>query len=151
MCLNGHSINRSTIAFPDFNAEYCKSCGAGTIMACPACEKPIPGDYHSPGGFSMHEPPPPPFCKYCGKPYPWTEAKLEAAREWASDLEKLNDRERELLAKSLDDLVVDVPMTRVSADRVKRLLVKAGGGAIEMFRTLTVDVLSEAAKKALFP
>ena len=39
-------------------------------------------------GFSYT---PPAFCGSCGAPYPWTEARLAAAREMAKDLEALNE------------------------------------------------------------
>jgi hypothetical protein len=152
VCLNGHGVNDSTNASPEFSRPYCEQCGAQTITNCPSCNTPIPGEYHVPGvvaiGFRYHAPA---FCGQCGQPYPWTQAKLEAAREYAKDLEGLSDAEREQLTKSLDDLVVDVPMTKVSAGRFKRLALKAGGGAAETLRELLVDVMSEAAKKILFP
>ena len=50
----------------------------------------------------------------------------------------------------LDDLLHDSPMTQVAASRFKRLLSKAGHGAAESFRELLVDVVSEAAKKAIW-
>ena len=93
----------------------------------------------------------PNFCPDCGKPYPWTEAKLKAAQELANELDNLNPEERSLLKKSLDDIVRDTPQTTVAATRFKRLVAKAGKPAAEAFRKLLVDVLSETAKKIIYP
>lgn len=38
-------------------AQYCPSCGAGLIDACPHCHAPIDNPYAR-------------YCKHCGSPYP---------------------------------------------------------------------------------
>lgn len=47
--------------------------------------------------------------------------------------------------------VRDTPSTTVPATRIKKLIAKAGKGAAESFREILVDVLSETAKKMLWP
>lgn len=152
VCLNGHALNDRTLANPDFNRPHCSRCGSPTITACPSCGTGIPGEYHVPGvaaiGFRYHAPA---FCGQCGAAFPWTEARLTAARELSKEVEHLSPREREELAEALPDLIRDVPMTPVAATRFRRLLTKAGGPALGMFRELLVDVMSEAAKKIVFP
>ena len=91
------------------------------------------------------------FCDECGKPYPWTEAKLKAAKELADLLDNLNPEERNLLKKSLDDIVRDTPQTTVAVTRFKKLVAKAGPVAADGFRKILVDVLSEAVRKAIWP
>jgi len=151
VCLNGHTSNDSTVQYPRHNKPFCDRCGAKTITSCPACSTPIRGDYRVPGviGFSssFH---PPAFCYQCGATMPWTSAAMTAARLLAEETEGLTDEEREGLARTLDDLIHDSPMTQVAASRFKRLLSKAGHGAAESFRELLVDVVSEAAKKAIW-
>jgi len=93
----------------------------------------------------------PSFCPDCGKPYPWTEAKLKAAQELSDELDNLSSEERNLLKKSLDDIVRDTPQTTVAATRFKKLVAKAGKVAADGFRDILVDVLSEAAKKIIWP
>jgi len=91
----------------------------------------------------------PRFCYQCGKPYPWTDIKLKAASDLAEELEGLSDAERDILKKSLKELVQDAPATEVAAIRVKKVLRKAGSAGIEIFKNVLVDVLSETAKKTL--
>ena len=91
------------------------------------------------------------FCLACGTPYPWTVEKLEAAKAYADEAEDLSAEEKETLKKSFDDLIVDSPKTQLAAIRFKKLLPKVGqqvGGAL---RDLLIDIVSEAAKKALWP
>jgi len=86
----------------------------------------------------------------CGAAFPWTERRLAAPRELASDLEQLSPEERERLIDTLPDLVRDVPMTQVSAGRFKRLAAKAGVEAGGAFRDILVDVAGETAKKVIW-
>ena len=56
-----------------------------------------------------------------------------------------------MLKKSLNDLVSDTPNTPLAAQRFKRLVAKAGKGVADTFHKVLVDVLSEAAKKVIWP
>jgi len=94
---------------------------------------------------------PPSFCPECGKPYPWTEAKLKAAQELSDELDNLSLEERSLLKKSLDDIVRDTPETTVAATRFKRLVAKAGQVAADGLKDILVDIASETAKKLIWP
>lgn len=73
---------------------------------------------------------PPSYCRACGKPYPWTALKLEAAKELVEELDGLDAEERQLLKQSLDDLVTDSPKTEVAGLRFKRLMKKGGEGVL---------------------
>jgi hypothetical protein len=150
VCFNGHTSNSSTVHFSQHSKPFCDRCGAKTISACPTCSTPIRGMYHVPGvvGFSSYHPPA--FCYQCGAEMPWTAASMNAARLLAEETEGLTDDERDRLAGTLDDLLHDSPMTQVAASRFKRLLSKAGHGTAESFRELLVDVVSEAAKRAIW-
>ena len=53
--------------------------------------------------------------------------------------------------ESLDDLVRDTPGTTVAATRFKRIATKAGGGAASAFKEILFSVVSETAKKILWP
>jgi len=99
--------------------------------------------------FSEYEVPA--HCHSCGKPYPWTAARIEAAKELSDELDALTPEEKQQLRNSIDDLVVDTPRTTMAATRFKKLASKAGKGAVEAFKSVLVGVLSEAAKKILFP
>jgi hypothetical protein len=148
ICLNGHVINECAGTMPHHNTPHCSRCGAGTITACARCKTAIRGTYHLPGAVGFFgERSAPVFCHQCGAAYPWTESRLKAARDLANELEKLDAKDRELLSKSLDDIICETPQTPVAAMRFKRLMLKAGSVAVEGFRSILVDVLSEAVKK----
>lgn len=154
ICTNGHVINSQSVYLPEHNKKFCDKCGAPTITDCQNCNTPIKGLYHRSSDIRAYHPTDlalPSFCPHCGNPYPWTEARLKAARELADELDNLSLEEREILKKSLDDIMVmeDTPQTPVAATRFKKLVAKAGKSAAEAFRKLLVDVLSETAKKII--
>lgn len=151
ICLNGHMINEKTKDSPEFNKKYCDLCGAATITQCQVCRIEIQGYYHVPGvvdltGRRMSIPA---FCKDCGAPYPWTESKLNAAKELVQEFEELNEEERGTLSGSLDDLVKDTPHTPVAAIRFKKLVAKIGKEGAGALRNILVDIATKAAKDTL--
>lgn len=151
VCLNGHMVNNTARRFPAHNATYCGTCGARTIVECENCHAPIRGYYHVSGVIGLSGPDhPEAYCHACGTAYPWTLAALLAAKELTAELDELNDDERAQLADVLDDLVVESPRTTVAVARFRRLAGKAGGGAVEGFRSILVDVVSEAVRKQMF-
>ncbi len=101
------------------------------------------------GTINYSDLPLPIFCHDCGKPYPWTEAKLKAAREYSDELENLSPEERDLLKKSIDDIVRETPQTPVAATRFKKIVAKVGKVAAQQLRKLVVDIASETAKKII--
>lgn len=112
ICLNGHVIT----AFYDTNQErrqkFCDRCGEATVVTCPSCDSRIRGDYDVPGVIGFFEYHPPAYCADCSGAFPWTERRLDAARELALDLDQLSEHEREQLQATLPDLVRDVPRTQ---------------------------------------
>ena len=169
ICTNGHVINSCTVMFPEHNRKFCDRCGVPTITKCQNCNAPINGFYHegTADEFDIERmieeivnPPPNithdyttvrSFCPDCCKPYPWTEAKLKAAKELADLLEELKPEKRELPKKSFDDIMLDTPQTMVAATQFKRLVAKVGKIAAEQLRELVVDIASETAKKIIWP
>ena len=143
ICLNGHVINASGLKYPDFNKNYYNICGVKTIMTCLNCNSSIQGFYHN--SFQL-EYFPPSFCHHCGQPYPWTMAKMDAAKEIASEIENISDEEKEILIKSLNYIVFDTPKTEVASFKMKKILHKAGGTAKKLFSEIVIKIASEAAK-----
>ncbi len=151
VCLNGHMINDACKHSPETCEDHCSRCGDPTIRACRFCNTPTRGRYFVPGVVDLSGPGTPSrFCHKCGKPYPWTSRKLEAAKAYALDLQALTPDERMQLTQSLDDLVKDTPMAQVAAGRFKRLAAKAGGEAPGFFKDILVDLVSETAKKVIW-
>ena len=148
ICVNGHVITAWTESYPQETSDRCNKCGAETIKECPSCKTIIRGHQHG-GGVPLGETPPP-FCHKCGKPYPWMEARIRAAKELAQLLDGSPDQTK-LLEASIDDMVRDTPAATVAAVRFKSMVAKAGKGVADAFRDILVDVLSEAVKKTIWP
>ena len=149
ICTSGHVINSCFVSTPHINRNFCERCGAPTIINCPYCSATIRGSYRTRSSTSSFTRPS--YCPDCGKAYPWIEARLKAAQELSDEVDNLSPEERSLLKKSLDDIVRDTPQTTVAANRFKRLVAKAGKPVADAFRDILVDILSEAAKKIIWP
>jgi hypothetical protein len=154
ICLNGHVVNDSYNVFPEENQDFCHSCGAETIKKCLNCNKKIKGRYipsHDdvviiPGGeYEIRS-----YCDCCGKPYPWTEEKIKAAKELTSELEYLSEEEKETLQNSIEYIVSDNPRTQLEATKFKRIMSNVGSETYGIFRDILVDVLSSTAKKIIY-
>lgn len=150
ICENGHPITRHAESRPEFAEDHCSKCGAKTITACQHCEQKIRGHLHGTMP-SAHEQPIAKFCHKCGRPYPWTEKGINAARELIGEAENLSAEERKKLSGSLDDIVRDTPSTQVAVVRFKQYLPKAGKEFADAMRSILIGIVSEAAKKALWP
>lgn len=152
ICLNGHVISSFVKNFPQHSKKYCDKCGAETITKCLNCNSEIQGYYHVSGVISArHSYSVPAFCYNCGKPFPWTESKIQTARELAQEIENLSDDEKRILTQSIDDIVKDSPRTPLAATRFKKIISKASKGAATALRDILVDIVTEAAKKTLWP
>jgi hypothetical protein len=172
ICINGHIVNWMSKDKPEYNKNYCEKCGVSTITSCQQCNSIIKGYRHA-GRFNMeefdkglveriHQIPDvalaynaslklPSFCPDCGKPYPWTEAKIKAAIKFSDELDNLNSKERETLKKSLDAIVRDTPETTGASFRFKKIVAKAGKTAADGLKDILVDIASEAAKRIIWP
>ena len=149
VCLNGHKINSCHEDLPQYSSDHCSDCGASTITACPSCDVSIRGYVR--GSMSFAEYVVPKFCSACGEPYPWTASALEAAKAMAEEIGGLSEDERSALSASLEDLVRDTPRSPVAAMRFKRYLAKAGTSAASAFKDILIGVISESAKRAIWP
>ena len=150
ICENAHVANSMAHDHPDINQDHCDKCGAPTIMGCPSCQTAIRGYYHVPGIIGIDDYAAPAFCYKCGKPFPWTDARLRAAKDLADELDDLTSDQRESLKKSLDDLVRETPSTPVAETRFKKIMQKAGRDGYESMRSLLKDIVSEAVRKTIF-
>lgn len=150
ICLNGHVATAYFETSAEFRQKYCDRCGAETITQCPSCKKPIRGGYRS-RGWAPVPYQVPSFCIECGHSFPWTEAKIVAAMELAQELGSLDKDDQAILKQSIDDMVQDKPTTQVAVVRFKKIMKKVGQEGATMFREILVDVVSETAKKLLWP
>jgi len=150
VCLNGHIVNSMSILHPERNSSYCEVCGEPTMAKCPNCGQIIRGYLHVPGVIYQANDVPPSFCYGCGEPYPWTELKLKAARELVDEYKGLKKKEKEVLKKSIDDIVADTPEAAVGAVRFKKLAVKLGRSTSDALRDLLIDIVSETIRRQIW-
>lgn len=149
ICLNGHVISGSYHDAPEFRQDFCDKCGAGTTFKCAHCNTEIRGYYASPGVISVATVKAPSYCHGCGKPMPWTAAKLEAAQAMVDELEELTWAQREALKKSIDQIATDSPMTEVAVARIKKTLPMVAKESVGAMRRLIIDVAGKTAAELL--
>ncbi len=119
-------------------------------MECPKCNMQIRGYYHIPNCVGNFDFSPPNFCYSCGGEFPWTERKRQSALDLF--LEEIQDKkDQETFRQSLADVVKDNPQAKVGASRIAKLLSKAGNATANAIRDILVDIVSESAKKVIFP
>ena len=149
VCLSGHVTTAYVKTSPHKMTKFCDRCGEATMTTCPRCGAEIRGEYHS-DVLILNEFKTPAFCHACGKPYPWTEATLKAAQDLAAELAGLSPEEREIVAKSLPDIIRDTLRTSLAATRFKTLVAKAGPVAADGFKKIITETATEVAKKIIF-
>ncbi len=147
ICQNGHVlIERSPLS----KEQFCETCGAKLLSKCPNCQTVIK-EWHY-GGVAVLGTPKyerPLYCKSCGKPYPWTEAALEATALMIQEDAELSELERKTLEECLPDIISETPKTKVASVRVKKALLTAGEFTVEAVRQFVIDFGCELAKKSL--
>jgi hypothetical protein len=93
----------------------------------------------------------PKFCHECGKPYPWTERKMDEVYKLIDKNKKLNSSEKEVLKKLIWEIVIESPKKDLAIEEAKRPLQKMGDEAVKLLKSLLIDLLSEVVKRQLFP
>ncbi len=153
ICLNGHQIDTCyDMTDNPNNPEYCEECGKKVISACPSCSEPILGAYVSSFYLSLDfSCAIPNYCKHCSKPYPWTELVINTTEEILSLDDAITENDKSLINDSISDLLVDTPKTKLAIAKFKKGLSSTSSIVKDSLRELLVDVISETAKKAIFP
>jgi hypothetical protein len=147
LCRNGHIITGDIQNEPEKTSKFCSLCGAETIRACSNCAEPLRGDHIYQGTITwMTEPR---YCHRCGAAFPWTIAKIVAAKEHAAEIEGLDDADRKQLQEVIDDVTVSGPRTDLGVSRLKRLVTKVGPAVGNVVVKIVVDVATDAAKKLI--
>jgi hypothetical protein len=149
ICLNGHLVLGSIQEFPQFRKPFCEDCGSPTIEQCQTCSWPIAGIGPNAwmGGGGPYRPPR--YCGECGKPFPWTETALNAAKEFTDELDQLTAEEKATLKTTVDDLTTDTARTPLAASRFKRFMAKVGPHAGAVLQKIVETIATEAAKKSI--
>lgn len=139
ICLNGHPTNFHFRSQPQVSKSFCPTCGERTITQCPSCQKDIPGE-----DTVVY-----PYCKYCGKPYPWAEKRIQAAKQLVHE-QGLTEVEEAEVTDSIDALVQRSPAAPLAEQRLQRFIKKAAPQVADTLKAILVDVLSESIKKTIW-
>ena len=148
ICMNGHVLTEN-FAAENIATNYCETCGAKTITQCQSCGANIRGYFQYDGIAICAHYTRPNFCYNCGKPYPWAEEAMVAAKELAMESEELTEKDADDLEAAMADIMQDGPRTEVASVKIKKIAKKAGstiGGAIEK---IAINVATEAAKQLI--
>ena len=154
ICVNGHIMEEGLKPFSSIAQQYCETCGDKTVVSCPSCKMVIqliepPSRSNKAHKKKSIDDSVPRFCRHCGTAYPWTQNKLETAQELTMQMSGLNDKEKEILKLSLNDLTADTHRTELAAIRVKTFLSKVAPVAGNALKDVLVSVATDAAKKSL--
>jgi hypothetical protein len=145
ICKNGHVISDSIDSSPEFYEKYCSNCGAESIRQCERCNTAIRGDYEVEGVLDLtgRRMKAPSFCHNCGNLFPWSEARMQAAKELL-DLTELETEEKNGFETSLKDISTDSPRTKLGALSIKKLLGKINS---QEMRSALFDIVKQVAVK----
>lgn len=152
VCPNGHVATTAADQNPELREAFCSRCGEATIMHCPNCNASIRGYYNVEGvlglGGSYEHPA---FCHNCGNAFPWTERKIASAFELVEVGAELSPEELRQFRLDLTELTKDSSKTQVASLRFKKVMTKVGAPIASGVRDIVIDILSETAKKTIWP
>lgn len=148
ICLNGHVINSTTRNMPEFSKEFCDKCGEKTTTVCPNCGKNIQGDYWG-SAVTFSEWLAPVYCIHCGKPFEWTNRKVNSAKELVTLSGSLDKSSIDILIQSIDDLVKKTNQ-EVAKIKFKRLIVKIEPEISKGIKESIFNILDENIRHSLW-
>ena len=136
-----------------YSFRFCPQCGSQTFYSCPSCGEPIRGKYFEYDTLFVPEPPDqtPFYCHNCGKPYPWTQKIIDNAIELLSLDENLDSDTKSIIKNAIPNLLVDTPETPVSVAKYRSAMSKTGQIVKDSMRQLLIDIITESAKKIIYP
>jgi hypothetical protein len=149
VCIRGHTISDAIERVGAPVANFCPECGGKVVTRCASCNTPIRGDYYVEAFFGPSDFVRPGFCQHCGEAFPWTVAKLDAAKQLADEVEGLSPDDRGKLKEAISDIATEGPRTEIGAARIKKMLGNTTTGLRQALWKISVDIASEAAKKIL--
>lgn len=150
VCPNGHVTTSRADARPEQREPFCSRCGEATLTSCDCCAASIRGHYQVDGVIGGLAYEPPAYCYNCGAAFPWTQRKIDGAMELLELDTVLSHAELLQMRTDLVELTKDTPKLQAASLRFKKAMSKAGVGVATGVREIVIDVLSEAAKKAIW-
>jgi hypothetical protein len=156
VCENGHQITGGYNIKPEQRKKFCQECGAPTLTACPDCGVEIQGapikvsqDFsggRTPQRMTLEDiVSVPSYCANCGRPYPWTQKRIQTAIQTITEFGNLDEEEKKTIAQDIENIAKDVPEAELSARRIKRIWKKYGPVCYEVI----MEFASRTAAKIL--
>jgi hypothetical protein len=115
--------------------SFC-DCGEAIITACQHCQSTIKSGTKRPAR-----------CGRCGKPFPWTERALQAAKDYTDQIQGLSPEDKIDLKESFTDLTKDTANTPVAANKFIMYVKKMGPIAGDNLLKIMVNVMTQVAIK----
>jgi hypothetical protein len=140
VCENGHKITGQYSITSQDQQKFCRKCGANTIIACPNCDEKIQGDRFERRRSRLElveSPDVPSYCPNCGKPFPWTQKRIQTAIQIFAEFGDLEEEEKKTIEQDVENIAKDVPEAELSAMRIKRIWEKYGPICRELILELT--------------
>lgn len=149
ICLRGHvhsSDGKAGLSSGGLRPwEHCEECGNANITACPHCEAPIRGQ----GVYLTSAYVRPSFCYTCARPYPWTQDRLQTARELLYHDDKLTEEDREKLWSLLKD-VMSSPKDDLAPAKRKLIDINLGKAG-QVTRDIITDLIAKTIAEIVRP
>ncbi len=148
ICLNGHVSNSSIKTYPNDCKAFCDECGEKTITSCSHCNQNIRGDEQDTNVYEMYSMPS--YCIHCGQPFPWISSRIELAYELADLVDEFTELDKEIITKSIPDLVRDTPRQHIAILQLKKVMKKTTPNIVSGFKDILFDILTEPINKSLW-
>lgn len=158
ICEKGHLIVSNMEDNPATTEKFCHICGSKSISACPECANPIRGSYAYSYTDMMDRnrdstvdiSNAPSYCVNCGNPYPWTITALKAAKSLIDESE-LSKEDKKVFNDNINSIVADSPETPLAANRIAKVLGKAGVLTANAAKEILISIAAEGAKRLMWP
>jgi hypothetical protein len=148
ICLAGHVINPTFHSRPQFNTNFCETCGTATTHQCDSCKATIPGAMPLVAMSKQHYLKP--YCGNCGVAHPWTRLAIDETRKLAIETVELSDDERTVLVESVPSLFREGPGTPVAIARFKQVTLRGGKFLSEGLKHILYALAAEGARRQIW-
>jgi hypothetical protein len=132
-------MERKSQEGPHLPPDFCTKCGDAIISACQQCKTPI--ELKSPAHRR------PAYCSGCGKPFPWTETAILAAKDYTDQIEGVSTEDKTTLKESFTDLTKGTAKTPLAASTFTNLVKRIAPPAMDGLMKILAPVMTDWVKK----
>ena len=88
----------------------------------------------------------PAYCHKCGKPFPWTENKIQTAIQIFAEFGGLDNEEKKTIENDIRNISRDIPQGELAAMRIKKIWQKYGKIAYNVIMEFVSKTAAEILK-----